>query len=102
MDGVSITIQRGETWALVGESGSGKTTLGRTILRLGDPTGGDIVVDGQEITRTRQGALRPMRARMQMIFQDPVLEPEPSYEGLGYAYRAVSHPRHPGIEAEGR
>jgi oligopeptide/dipeptide ABC transporter ATP-binding protein len=71
VDGVSISIQRGETWALVGESGSGKTTLGRTILRLGDPTGGDIVVDGQEITRTRQSALRPMRARMQMIFQDP-------------------------------
>jgi oligopeptide/dipeptide ABC transporter ATP-binding protein len=71
VDGVSIAIQRGETWALVGESGSGKTTLGRTILRLGDPTGGDIVVDGQEITRTRQSALRPLRARMQMIFQDP-------------------------------
>ena len=71
VDGVSISIMRGETWALVGESGSGKTTLGRTILRLGDPTGGEIVVDGQTITRTRQGALRPMRARMQMIFQDP-------------------------------
>jgi oligopeptide/dipeptide ABC transporter ATP-binding protein len=71
VDGVSISIMRGETWALVGESGSGKTTLGRTILRLGDPTGGSIVLDGQEITRTRQSALRPMRARMQMIFQDP-------------------------------
>ena len=59
VDGVSISIMRGETWALVGESGSGKTTLGRTILRLGDPTGGDIMVDGQEITRTRQARSAP-------------------------------------------
>jgi len=71
VDGVNIDIQRGETLALVGESGSGKTTLGRTILRLEDPTGGQIIVDGQEITRMRQSALRPLRARMQMIFQDP-------------------------------
>ena len=71
VDGVDIAIRRGETLAVVGESGSGKTTLGRTILRLEDPTGGKIVVDGQEITRMRQSALRPLRARMQMIFQDP-------------------------------
>ena len=71
VDGVDIAIQRGETLALVGESGSGKTTLGRTILRLEDPTGGHITVDGQEITRMRQSTLRPLRARMQMIFQDP-------------------------------
>lgn len=71
VDGVDIAIQRGETLALVGESGSGKTTLGRTILRLEDPTGGQIMVDGQEITRMRQSALQPLRAHMQMIFQDP-------------------------------
>lgn len=71
VDGVDIAIQRGETLALVGESGSGKTTLGRTILRLEDPSGGSIAVDGQEITRMGQSALRPLRARMQMIFQDP-------------------------------
>ncbi len=71
VDGVAIAIQRGETLALVGESGSGKTTLGRTILRLEDPTGGYIAADGQEITRMRQSALRPLRAHMQMIFQDP-------------------------------
>ena len=71
VDGVDIAIQRGETLAVVGESGSGKTTLGRTILRLEDPSGGSITVDGQEITRLGQSALRPLRARMQMIFQDP-------------------------------
>ena len=71
VDGVDVAIRRGETLALVGESGSGKTTLGRTILRLEPPTGGEIVVEGQDITTLRQSALRPMRARMAMIFQDP-------------------------------
>jgi oligopeptide/dipeptide ABC transporter ATP-binding protein len=71
VDGVDVTIRRGETVALVGESGSGKTTLARTILRLEPPTGGEIVVQGRDITRLRQAALRPMRAQMAMIFQDP-------------------------------
>jgi peptide/nickel transport system ATP-binding protein len=71
VDGVDVSIRRGETLALVGESGSGKTTLGRTILRLESPTGGEIVVQGQDITLLRQSALRPMRAQMAMIFQDP-------------------------------
>ncbi len=72
VDGVNVSIRRGETLALVGESGSGKTTLGRTVLRLEPPTGGEIVVEGQDITTLRQSALRPMRARMAMIFQDPI------------------------------
>jgi peptide/nickel transport system ATP-binding protein len=71
VDGVELSIRRGETLALVGESGSGKTTLGRTILRLEPPSGGEIVVEGRDITTLRQSALRPMRARMAMIFQDP-------------------------------
>jgi peptide/nickel transport system ATP-binding protein len=71
VDRVDITIRRGETLALVGESGSGKTTLGRTVLRLEPPTGGEILIQGQDITHLRQSALRPMRARMAMIFQDP-------------------------------
>jgi peptide/nickel transport system ATP-binding protein len=71
VDGVDLEIRRGETLGLVGESGSGKTTLGRTILRLIDPTAGDIVIEGKDITRLSQSRLRPMRARMQMIFQDP-------------------------------
>jgi oligopeptide/dipeptide ABC transporter ATP-binding protein len=72
VDGVSINVLRGETLALVGESGCGKTTLGRTILRLESPTDGQVHVHGQDITTHRQSSLRPMRARMQMIFQDPV------------------------------
>jgi len=71
VDGVDIKIRRGETLGLVGESGSGKTTLGRTILRLESPTDGEIVVQGQDITHLPQPKIRPMRARMQMIFQDP-------------------------------
>jgi len=71
VDGVGVSLLRGETLGVVGESGSGKTTLGRTILRLETPTSGQIELDGREITRLNQRALRPMRARMQMIFQDP-------------------------------
>ncbi|MBN1316079.1 MAG: ABC transporter ATP-binding protein [Anaerolineales bacterium] len=72
LDGVDITVHRGETLALVGESGSGKTTFGRTILRLEDSTTGHILVDGQDVTDLSQRQVRPMRARLQMIFQDPM------------------------------
>jgi oligopeptide/dipeptide ABC transporter ATP-binding protein len=68
---VDLDIQRGQTLGLVGESGSGKTTLGRTILRLVEPTDGRIAVLGRDISELPEGKLRPMRARMQMIFQDP-------------------------------
>jgi oligopeptide/dipeptide ABC transporter ATP-binding protein len=68
---VNLNIQRGKTLGLVGESGSGKTTLGRTILRLIEPTAGRIAVLGRDISELPQDKLRPMRARMQMIFQDP-------------------------------
>jgi oligopeptide/dipeptide ABC transporter ATP-binding protein len=72
VDGVDIAVYRGETLALVGESGSGKTTLGRTILRLEQPTLGEISVEGQNITELPQAKIRSLRARMQMIFQDPI------------------------------
>jgi peptide/nickel transport system ATP-binding protein len=71
VDGVSLTLGRQETLGLVGESGSGKTTFGRTILRLVEPTAGRILLGGQEITGLSQAALRPLRQRMQIVFQNP-------------------------------
>ncbi len=71
VDDVSFEIARGETLGLVGESGCGKSTTGRAILRLYDPTAGEIVLDGREIARLEGRALRAMRPKMQMIFQDP-------------------------------
>ncbi len=71
VDGVSIDIKKGETLALVGESGCGKSTLGRTLMRLYEPTSGDIIFDSQNITRIPQNKLKPLRKNIQMIFQDP-------------------------------
>jgi oligopeptide transport system ATP-binding protein len=71
VDGVSFAMRRGEILSLVGESGSGKTTVGRTVLGPADPAGGTIRFDGQGITRLRRRELRPLRQRMQLVFQDP-------------------------------
>lgn len=71
VDGIDLTLHRGETLALVGESGSGKSTLGRAVLRLLQPTAGTIAFDGTDLTRLSTRQLRPYRRRMQMIFQDP-------------------------------
>ena len=69
--GVSLSVAAGEAVGIVGESGSGKTTLGRALLRLYPTASGRIVFEGADITRLDEAALRPLRARMQMIFQDP-------------------------------
>ncbi len=71
VDGVSLELARGRTLALVGESGCGKTTVGKAILQLIKPTDGSAALDGKELTRLTRSELRPLRRRMQMIFQDP-------------------------------
>ncbi|GEM88205.1 ABC transporter ATP-binding protein [Meiothermus granaticius] len=68
---VSFDVKKGEVLGLVGESGSGKTTVGRTVLRLIEPTGGNIIFDGKDITHLPKGELRSYRRKMQIIFQDP-------------------------------
>src|ERR687884_1743686 len=70
VDGVTLTIRRGETLGLVGESGCGKSTVGRAILRLYEPTGGRIVFDGQDITKLGENGPRPPRRRGEMGFPD--------------------------------
>ena len=81
VDDVSFTIGRGETLGLVGESGCGKTTVGRTILRLYEPTGGEVIFDGEPVTAKN---ITHMRKQMQMVFQDPYssLDPRMTVEDI--------------------
>ena len=71
VDGVDLDVAQGETVGLVGESGCGKSTLARVVVRIHEPTAGSIVFHGQDIANASQSTIRPLRRRMQMVFQDP-------------------------------
>ncbi|MDA0632657.1 ABC transporter ATP-binding protein [Nonomuraea sp. MCN248] len=71
VDGVTLTVDRGETLAIVGESGSGKSTLARCVARLAQPTSGSVRLDGVELATLSRRRLRPLRPRFQLVFQDP-------------------------------
>lgn len=77
VDNISLSIKKGETFGLVGESGCGKTTVGRTIIKLYEPTSGQVIYDGKDLSEMDDKGMLPYRKKMQMIFQDPYASLDP-------------------------
>jgi oligopeptide/dipeptide ABC transporter ATP-binding protein len=100
VEDVSFTVRKGEVLGLVGESGSGKSTIGRTILRLLEPTAGSITFAGQEIAGLGRRQLKPLRRRMQLVFQDPFgsLNPRMTVERIVAAPLIIHERRISGAE----
>src|SRR2546421_5580051 len=88
VDNVTLDIAPGEVFGLVGESGSGKTTLGRTLLELAEPTAGTVTFEGTDITTFDDDEMRPLRRRMQLVYQDPNASLNPAMRIVD----AVAHP----------
>lgn len=89
VDNISFHIKPGETLGLVGESGSGKSTTGRAVLRLNEPTGGEVLYQGIPVNRLSQGEMKVMRRHMQMIFQDPYASLNPRFKVLDIIGQAL-------------
>ena len=98
--GLSFDVPKGAVLGIVGGSGSGKSTLGRAMLRLLEPTGGSITFNGRDITHLEEDALRPMRAQMQMIFQDPMSSLNPRRQVGGIIAGPLRVQGHDGIPAK--
>ncbi|HOD47992.1 MAG TPA: ATP-binding cassette domain-containing protein, partial [Opitutaceae bacterium] len=90
VDGVTLSVGRGEVLGLVGESGCGKSTLARTIMQLVPTTGGTVFLEGKNLTASRAGEVRAMRRDMQMVFQDPFASLNPRMS----VYATLAEPLH--------
>src|SRR5258706_6060059 len=99
VDGVTFSIERGQTMGLVGESGSGKTTIGRTIVRLYKPTSGQILFENKDLATLEGESMRQMRQRVQMIFQEPFASLNPRFT-IGSLIAEPMHIYHVGSHSE--